>query len=194
MLLNEFAGHASALLSSSSSSQWLKSELVLIGTLTQSTSHMTPTNTGFAHIPPRCAHSLGQQLHHLFCRIGSVEFQPVIGGIPKCPVVSMMSLHVSQIGYNYYLYSISLASKANEIGLKILCRFIHSVNLIYMLLSTKHVGIGWSCNCSQQAQTAETASIHQYCPLDLTLWHRRCSHLNFADLKHMHLHNKVKGW
>ena len=39
----------------------------------------------------------------------------------------------------------------------------------------------------QAAQFAST------CPLDLTLWHRRCSHLNFADLKHMHTHNLVKG-
>ena len=38
-----------------------------------------------------------------------------------------------------------------------------------------------------------SANVASTCPLDLTLWHRRCSHLNFADLKHMHDKNLVTG-
>jgi hypothetical protein len=31
------------------------------------------------------------------------------------------------------------------------------------------------------------------CPVDLTLWHRRFSHLNFNDVKEMHQRGKVTG-
>ena len=38
----------------------------------------------------------------------------------------------------------------------------------------------------------EAASLVSTCPLDLTLWHRRLSHLNIQDVKRMYNNNLLK--
>ena len=48
--------------------------------------------------------------------IGSVEFQPVIGGIPKCPVVFHDVLHVPQLGSNLLSLFHLTRLKGYEIG------------------------------------------------------------------------------
>src|SRR5262249_13045358 len=39
----------------------------------------------------------------------------------------------------------------------------------------------------------QSASLASTCPLDLTLWHYRFSHLNYDDVKSMYKKNKVTG-
>src|SRR6267154_1355255 len=97
----EFAGHASAL-SSSGRSQWLKSKACTDwNTDTGATSHMTPHKHWFRSYSPHVVpiHLANNSIIYS-AGIGSVEFQPVIGGIPKCPVVFHDILHVPQLGSN----------------------------------------------------------------------------------------------
>ena len=194
----EFAGHASALLSSSSRSQWLKSRACTDwNTDTGATSHMTPHKHWFRSYSPHVVPiRLANNSIIYSAGIGSVEFQPVIGGIPKCPVVFHDVLHVPQLGSNLLSLFHLTRLKGYEIGVKNDCvHFTHSGELHFTATITQN-NVGYldgHAIVPQQAQTAETALYTSTCPLDLTLWHRRCSHLNFADLKHMHLHNKVKG-
>ena len=98
----EFAGHASALLSSSGRSQWLKSKgCTDWNTDTGATSHMTPHKHWFRSYSPHVVPiRLANNSVIYSAGIGSVEFQPVIGGIPKCPVVFHDILHVPQLGSN----------------------------------------------------------------------------------------------
>src|SRR3981189_334265 len=191
----EFAGHASAL-SSTNRSQWLKSRACTDwNTDTGATSHMTPHKHWFRSysqhvVPIRLAnnsiiHSAG---------IGSVEFQPVIGGIPDVPVVFHDVLHVPQLGSNLLsLYHLS-EKKGYEISIKAGCvRFYHTNELHFAATITSH-NTGYldgTIIVPQKAQTAESAMHSSTCPLDLTLWHCRCSHVNFTDLKQMLLHKKV---
>src|SRR6266516_4055968 len=39
----------------------------------------------------------------------------------------------------------------------------------------------------------QSANLSSTCPLDLTLWHARCSHLNFDAVKSMHSKHLVTG-
>ena len=197
----EFAGHASALLSSSSRSQGLKSRAYADwNTDTGATSHMTPHKhwfcSYFPHVVPIC---LENNSIIYSAGIGSVEFQPVVGGIPECPVVLVVFhdvLHVPQLGSNLLSLFHLTRLKGYKINIKVeQVRFCHSGNL-HLTATITQTNVGYLDGhvlVPQQAQTASIALYTSTCPLDLTLWHRRCSHLNFADLKYMHLHNKVKG-
>src|ERR1700676_2806725 len=107
----------------------------------------------------------------------------------------MSSMYLNWVAI-YYLYSTSLASKAMRLGLKmIVFTSLILVNFISLLLSHKTMWGTWMVMqlFHNKLRPLKWLLYTSTCPLDLTLWHRRCSHLNFADLKHMHLHNKVKG-
>jgi hypothetical protein len=68
-----FAGHASALLSSTDHTQWLKSRAFTDWNMdTGATSHMTPHKQTLVSLifPTYCPHSSSQQLYHLLSRTG----------------------------------------------------------------------------------------------------------------------------
>ena len=122
--------------------------------------------------------------------IGSVEFQPMIGGIPNTPVVFHEVLHVPKLASN--LLSILYLTRLK--GYRVVIEndqleFFNSNDLHFTATVNDH-NVGYLNGHVLIPQSANAAST---CPLDLTLWHRRCSHLNFADLKHMHLHKSVLG-
>ena len=97
----EFAGHASAL-SVSNRSQWLKSQASTDwNTDTGATSLMTPHQHWFcSYSPHKTPIRLADGTIIYSVRLGSVEFQPVIGGIPGHPVVFHDILHVPDLGSN----------------------------------------------------------------------------------------------
>src|SRR3984957_17856647 len=98
---SEFAGHASAL-SSSTRSQWLKSRACADwNTDTGASSHMTPHKHWFRSYSPHVvAVKLADHSTIYSAGIGSVEFQPVIDGIPERPVVFHDVLHVPDLASN----------------------------------------------------------------------------------------------
>src|SRR3984957_10658680 len=129
----KFAGHASALLSSSSRSQWLKSRAYADwNTDTGATSHMTPHKHWIRSYSPHVVPiRLANNSIIYSAGIGSVEFQPVVKGIHECPVVFHDVLHVPQLAI-YYLF-FSLASKATKSTSKV--NMFTSVTLVnYILL------------------------------------------------------------
>jgi hypothetical protein len=187
----EFAGHASTL-QTSHSSNWHKSHSSsLWNTDTGATSHMTPHQHWFKSYSPHVVPiRLADHTIIYSAGIGSVEFQPMIGGIPKTPVVFHEVLHVPKLASN--LLSILYLTRLK--GYRVVIEndqleFFNSNNLHFTATVNDH-NVGYLNGHVLIPQSANAAST---CPLDLTLWHRRCSHLNFADLKHMHLHKSVLG-
>ena len=119
-----------------------------------------------------------------------MEFQPVIKGVPKRPVVFHDTLHVPALGSNL----LSLFHLTREKGYKLSVDgdqvlFHHDQQLLFTATVTER-NIGYLNGHTIVPQSANHAST---CPLDLTLWHRRCSHLNFDDLRQMQNHNLVIG-
>jgi hypothetical protein len=124
--------------------------------------------------------------------MGSVEFKPVVGGIPGHPVVFHDVLHVPELGSNL----LSLFHLSHKKGYKIAIEgdkvlFHHRPELHFTATVNNHnVGYLDGCIIVPQSQSAHLVSI---CPLDYTLWHRRCSHMNFGDLEHMYKNKLVMG-
>ena len=190
----EFAGHASAL-SSSTRSQWLKSRACADwNTDTGASSHMTPHKHWFRSYSPHVvAIKLADHSTIYSAGIGSVEFQPVIDGIPERPVVFHDVLHVPDLASNLLSLLHLACVKGYVINIESDClRFYHS-NQLHFTASVTPNNVGYLDGQVIVPKQAESARFASTCPLDLTLWHRRCSHINFEDLKHMHSHNLVSG-
>src|SRR3984957_2777836 len=71
-------------------------------------------------------------------------------------------------------------------------RFYYSNQLHFTATVTPN-NVGYLDDQVIVPKQAKSARFTSTCPLELTLWHRRCSHINFEDLKHMHSHNLVSG-
>jgi hypothetical protein len=183
----EYAGHASALSSghshSRSSSDWNMD--------TGASSHMTPHRHWFRSYSPHVVPvRLADKSVIMSAGIGSVEFQPVIGDIPQCPIVFHDTLHVPALGSNLLALLHLTRIKGYVITIQgAQVRFHHDQQLRFTATVTEQ-NIGYLDGHTIIPQHANLAST---CPLDLTLWHRRCSHLNFDDLKRMRNENLVTG-
>ena len=192
----EFAGHASAFTSSSSNrSQWLQSRACSDwNTDTGASSHMTPHKHWFRSYSPHVVRiRLADHSVIYSAGIGSIEFQPVIDGIPERPVVFHDVLHVPDLASNLLALLHLTRVKGYEIHIKNdRIRFSHSGELHFTASVTSN-NTGYLDSHVIVPQQAELSLSASTCPLDLTLWHRRCSHLNFVDLKHMHSHKRVSG-
>ena len=121
---------------------------------------------------------------------GSVEFQPVKGGKYSQPVVFHDTLHVPDLASNL----LALLHLTREKGYKIAIErdqleFIHTGTVRFTATVNKH-NIGYLDGHTIIPQSANASST---LPLNFTLWHRRCSHLNFDDLKSMHSKDLVTG-
>src|SRR6266487_2437815 len=187
----EFAGQASAL-SSSDRATWLQTRAATDWNPdTGATSHMTPHRHWFRSysphlIPVRLAdnsviYSAGK---------GSVEFQPKRNGVNMRPVVFHDVLHVPKLSSNL----LSLLHLACQKGYKIIIEgdaleFIREGKLLFTATVNEH-NVGY---LNGYTIVPQSANISSTCPLDLTLWHRRCSHLNFDALKSMHSRHLVTG-
>jgi len=119
-----------------------------------------------------------------------VEFQPVKGGKCSQPVVFHDTLHVPDLASNLLAllhltrqksYKITIEGDNLEFAWEGSVLFTATVNEHNTGYLNGHTIIPQSANASSTL------------PLDLTLWHHRCSHLNFDDLKRMHSKSLVTG-
>src|SRR3984957_16117795 len=140
----EFAGHASAL-SLSTCSQWLKScACTDRNTDTGASSHMTPHKHWFhSYSPHVVAIKLADHSTIYSAGIGSVEFQPVIDGIPKRPVVFHDVLHVPDLTSNLLSLLHLACVKGYVINIDSDClRFYHS-NQLHFTASVTPNNVGY---------------------------------------------------
>ena len=185
--LVEYAGHASAHSSENpdprTSSSWNAD--------TGASSHMTPHRHWFQQYSPHVVPVRVANGTIIYSKgMGSVEFQPMIDGHPARPIIFHDILHVPGLSSN--LLSLFHLTRTKGYVVNICddkVNFHHGQALIFTVTVTDR-NIGYLDGHTVIPHSANLAST---CPLDLTLWHRRCSHLNFDDLKHMHRHNLVTG-
>ena len=193
----EFAGHASSTLPSSLRPKWLKSKASANwNTDTGASAHMTPHKHWFRSYSPHVTaiRLANDQIIHS-AGIGSIEFQPLVEGIPERPVVFHNVLHVPDLASN--LLALFVLSRKNGYLITIendKVKFLHSKQLHFTATVTdRNVGYLDGHVIVPAPHTPESACVTSTCPLDFTLWHRRCSHLNLADLKSMHSSKLVTG-
>jgi len=189
----EFAGNANTS-STSRHSQWLQTQASTNwNTDTGATSHMTPHKHWFRSYSPHIVPiRLANNTQIYSAGLGSIEFQPIIGDVPGRPIVLHDVLHVPDLGSNL----LSLFHLTRAKGYKVLIesdqvQFTYQGHLHFTATVNNH-NIGY-LNGHVIVPSPEAAQFASTCPLDLSLWHRRCSHINFDDLKHMHSQNLVKG-
>jgi hypothetical protein len=187
----EFAGYASALSTSDHSNGPSTRSKADWNTDTGASSHMTPNQHWFRSYSPHVVPiRIADNSVIYSAGIGSVEFQPVVEGELKCPIVFHDVLHVPKLGSNL----LSLFHLTQHKGYFItiqgnqLCFNLDKNLLMTATVNSRNIGY-----LNGHVIVPQTAALASTCPLDLTLWHKRCSHLNFDDLKHMHRHNTVTG-
>lgn len=189
----ESAGHASAL-SSSDRAVWLESRSGTDWNAdTGASSHMTPHRAWFRSYSP---HVVGVRLANnsiiYSAGIGSVEFQPVQSGVNMRPVIFHDVLHVPALGSNLLSLFHLTTKKGYEISIVgRTVNFLHNGTLLFTASVTdRNVGYLNGRSRSFPVQSANRAST---LPLDLSLWHRRCSHLNHSDVRLMQEKKLVTG-
>ncbi|KZT17966.1 hypothetical protein NEOLEDRAFT_1184755 [Neolentinus lepideus HHB14362 ss-1] len=164
----EYAGKASVALSASDRSSWLSALAAANwNTNTGATSHMTPHRHWFASYSPHIIPvRLANDTIIYTAGMGSVIFEPVLGG-SKAPVVVLHDvLHVPQLGSN--LFKLVFTASVND------------RNTGYL-------------NGRTVVSPSQSASLADACPLDLALWHRRLSHVNLDYLQRMKQKQLVQG-
>jgi hypothetical protein len=186
--VTEFAGNASALSTSSSPTppnlEWLAD--------TGATSHMTPHRHWVRNYSPmRMPIRLADNSLIYSSGVGTVVFNPVIGGKASQPVEFTRVLHVPSLQNNLlsclYLtkhkrFEIRIDSKQMDFvrdGRTLFCAPIGSNNCAHLSGSTE--------------LPSESANWVSTLPLTLSLWHRRCCHHNLADITKMHKEGLVTG-
>lgn len=190
----EYAGKASVALSASERVSWLSSPAAANwNTDTGATSHMTPHRRWFRSysphiVPVRLANN--QVIYS--AGMGSVVFEPLIRGSTAPAVVFHDVLHVPQLGSN--LLSVYHLTRAKGYRCEIqdaTASFYLSGKLLFTA-SVNDRNTGY-LDGRTLVPSSQSASIADACPLDLSLWHRRCSHLNHDDLLLMKRKELVTG-
>ena len=158
---------------------------------TGATSHMTPHRHWFREytryvVPIHLAdgsvtHSAG---------VGTVQFQPVDNGVKGQEMLFSRVLHVPTLRTN--LFSVLYLTRFKG--------FCVTISKDHMLFQRDNTCFSASVSNSNMAllngfvvPMQQFAGLVSTCPLDATLWHRRFSHLNHADVKHMVSGKLVKG-
>ena len=190
----EFAGHASTTVPSHLRQKWLKSKASTDwNTDTGASAHMTPHKHWFCSYSPHVIPiRLANNLIIYSAGVGSVEFQPLVEGIPEHPVVFHNVLHVPDLASN--LLSLFLLTREKRYLITIeynKVKFLQS-NELHFTATVNDRNIGY-LDGHVIVPTAQSANATSTCPMDLTLWHRRCSHINLPDLKDMHSRKLVTG-
>src|SRR5215469_14682222 len=158
-------------------------------------SHMTPHRHWFAKYSPyvipieladgNIIHSAG---------IGSVTFIPLIKGVPGRPVEISGVLHVPALCKSL----LSLTQWTLKSGFKVIMEKDSMVFFLKgSLVCTAKLHGNLAClqgSTVNQSHHSASALNTTTSPLDLTLWHRRFSHLNFHDLKSIKSHDLVTGF
>ena len=190
----EYAGNASSSASTASPSAAIASQLpphLQWLPDTGATSHMTPHRHWFkTYTPYRTPVRLADDSVVYSTGIGSVVFQPIIQGTAAQGVEFTRVLHVPQLRSNllsclyvsqYKDFEIIISGHSMVFKLEGKCRFTAS---IHPSNSASLDGI---------TQLSESANYTSTLPLDLSLWHKRFIHHNYADVKKMISQNLVTG-
>jgi gag-polypeptide of LTR copia-type/GAG-pre-integrase domain/Integrase core domain len=160
---------------------------------TGATSHMSPHRHWFAKyeplsIPIRLAD--GNIVYS--AGVGSVRFQPVYKSHKKRLLEFQRVLHVPKLSSN--LLSVLYLSKSK--GYRVIAqhdfmKFYHSGKLLFSASVDDHriAKLDGYTLCT----SPESSNIASTVPLDLQLWHRRFSHLNYSDVKRLVSGNLVTG-
>ncbi|KAF7768459.1 hypothetical protein Agabi119p4_7702 [Agaricus bisporus var. burnettii] len=156
---------------------------------TGATSHMTPHRHWFkSYSPHRIPIRLADNSTVYSAGVGSVVFQPVVNGKETRAVEFTRLLHVPDLRSNLlsclYLaqhkgFNITISAQSIDFqckGISLFTATIHSNN---------------SAELDGSTLTSETAFSVSTLPVDLSLWHRRFIHHNYADVKSM---ITVSGW
>ena len=126
--------------------------------------------------------------------VGTVVFNPVVGGTALRPVEFSRVLHVPLLKNNLFAplflmkhkeFEIHITSKQMDFqrgGKTLFCARVHSDNCAYLSGSTEPLSM-----------SSESANWVSTVPLTASLWHRRCCHHNFADIAKMHKDTLVTG-
>jgi hypothetical protein len=191
--ITEFAGNASAISYDPSDPttplgdadyDWLAD--------TGATSHMTPHHHWIRnYIPLRVPIRLADNTIIYSAGVGTVVFMPIINGSELRSVEFSRVLHVPKLKNNL-LSCLYLTKHKGYI--------IHITSTIMdFTLNGKtlfHAGIQ-SNNCATLSGvtqgSSEYANMSSTLPLDLSLWHRRCIHHNYADIHKMVREKMVTG-
>ena len=116
----------------------------------------------------------------------------MIGGVPAQPVVFHDVLHVPDLGSNLLAVFFLTRVKGYRISIENDQVMFYRLNDLHFTATVTSNNTGY-LNGHVVVPHPQSANAVSTCPLDLTLWHRRYSHLNFADLKHMHDTKSVTG-
>lgn len=125
--------------------------------------------------------------------VGSVRFQPVLDGRLSRQIVFHNVLHVPKLASN--LLSLLYLSVHKEYVIDIRFKtisFCRQGDLLFTAsINDQNTGYLNGYTVLSSPQSALSTST---CPLDLNLWHRRCSHLNYRDIERMKSQNLVQGF
>ncbi|KAL5521963.1 hypothetical protein ACEPAF_1819 [Sanghuangporus sanghuang] len=188
----EFAGNASALdytnphspLIPDAGTDWIAD--------TGATCHMTPHRHWFTkystnHTPICLANN--QVIYSV--GIGTVRFQPVVGGKPGQLLEFERVLHVPDLRNNLLSVLYLTRSKSYVVT-------IHHNKMLFH----RHGTVLFTANITSYnaatlnghiVPTIAYAAFTSTCPLDTTLWHRRFAHLNHGDVNRLMTEELVKG-
>ena len=192
--VTEFAGHASALHSSSprihSDSSWLAD--------TGATSHMTPYREWFnTYTQYRIPIAIADGTIIYSAGIGSVCFMPSLPKNQDCNLLEFNRvLHVPDL--NKSLLSVLWLSAEKHIEILIKDRLLsfvrNSVCLFTASIRTNYTALlDGTVVLPSISPTLPVALAASTLPLDLSLWHRRFNHLNHADVKKLISGQMVTG-
>ena len=186
--VTEFAGNASALSTPSSPTppnfNWLAD--------TGATSHMTPHRHWVRNYSPlRTPIRLADNSIIYSSGVGTVVFNPVIGGKASQPVEFTRVLHVPSLQNNLLSCLYLTKHKGIEIHID-----SHQMDFIRAGRSLFCAPIGLT-NCAHLSGSTEplteSANWVSTLPLTPSLWHRRCCHHNLVDITKMHKEGLVTG-
>ena len=179
--VEECAGHASATLhhhacsTSANSLNW--------NTDTGATSHMTPHRHWFhTYTSFKTPIKLADNTIVYSEGIGSVIFQPIIGGKPSQGVELTKVLHVPALHNNLLsvLYLTHHKGFNVHISAKIMKFYYHGNVLFTASITGQNVGY-----LDGKTLVNKMENVHTSCtlPLDLSLWHRRLGHHHYDGIK-----------
>ncbi|KAF7768485.1 hypothetical protein Agabi119p4_7728 [Agaricus bisporus var. burnettii] len=158
---------------------------------TGATSHMTPHRHWFkSYSPHRIPIRLADNSTVYSAGVGSVVFQPVVNGKETRAVEFTRVLHVPDLKSNL----LSCLYLAQHKGFNITIS-AHSIDFKYQgrTLFTATIHSNNSAELDSSTVTSETAFSVSTLPVDLSLWHRRFIHHNYADVKSMISKDLVSG-
>ena len=156
-------------------------------------SHMTPHRSFFVEYTPHVIPILIANGHIIHSAgIGTVHFKPIVKGHPANVVILKNVLHVPELSQS--LLSVMCLTVKHGYKVVIVRDCIYFYTKGSLVLTAKLFGnLAYLNGTTLHQPTSASALNTTASPLDITLWHRRFSHLNYTDLNAMVKKNLVTG-